>query len=282
MVEMKLGDVPMSFIRDVSHRLESFSVGFAKLEEVLGGTDATVGGSGTLVEVDGVQAILTASHVLYHLPSKGTLGLILSHNVQRHTVEVGGRNGVKYLQIAHYSESTVREGPDLGAIILTPEIASSIGAMKSFVNLSQRRNRMLEEPPALNEGLWFVQGFLAYLTQDRGAMQGYRRVKEFRAQTSAGWVENAPDAVPYDYFTFPISHGEGSGAPADYGGTSGGGLWQVLGSLSASTGELTATEHLLSGVAFYQDCTDGRPSAVRCHGRKSIYEIAYAAIRKQQ
>jgi len=278
MAEMKLGDIPMSFIRDVSHRLESFSVGFAKLEERPDGTDATVGGSGTLVEVDGVHAILTASHVLGHLPSKGMLGLILSHNVQKHTVEVGGRNGVKYLQIAHYSESTAREGPDLGAIILSPEVASSIGAMKSFVNLSQRRDRMLNNPPVLNQGLWFVQGFLAYRTQDRGAMQGYLRVKEFRAQTSAGWAENAPGAVPYDYFTFPVSHGEGSAAPLDYGGTSGGGLWQVLGNLSASTGELTATEHLLSGVAFYQDCTDGKPSAVRCHGRKSIYEMACAAI----
>jgi hypothetical protein len=152
--------------------------------------------------------------------------------------------------------------------------------MKSFVNLSQRRDRMLDNPPALDDGLWFVQGFLAYRTQDRGAMQGYRRVKEFRAQTSAGWAESAPGAEPYDYLAFPVSHGEGSAAPDDYRGTSGGGLWQVLGNLSASTGQLTATDYLLSGVAFYQDCIGGKPSAVRCHGRKSIYETAYEAILK--
>jgi len=40
---------PYVIHQDVSHRLESYSIGFAKLEEGPDGEDATIGGSGTLV-----------------------------------------------------------------------------------------------------------------------------------------------------------------------------------------------------------------------------------------
>lgn len=51
----------------------------------------------------------------------------------------------------------------------------------------------------------------------------------------------------------------------------------MLGNLK-SDGELEATEYLLSGVAFYQDAVEAGRSAVRCHGRRSVYELVYGAL----
>ena len=56
--------------------------------------------------------------------------------------------------------------------------------------------------------------------------------------------------------------------PESFGGMSGGGLWHVVPSESAPTGEFKLE---LEGVAFYQSApTDGR-RVIRCHGRQSIY-----------
>lgn len=154
-----------------------------------------------------------------------------------------------------------------------------MAASKSFISLERRRERILNEPPAMDEGLWFVQGYLAKRTREHKGMQGYGRVMEFRGFSAAGWAEEQCSIESYDYFTFPVSYGEGSRAPDDFGGTSGGGLWQVLGNLKPC-GLLEAREYVLSGVAFYQEPIQADRSAVRCHGRRSVYDMAYKAIQQ--
>ena len=98
-------------------------------------------GSGTLVSVGSIRAVLTAHHVVSILPSEGRLGLILGPSLQRHTVDI---QGLTYLKIAHGANAA--DGPDLGAVIFAPSIAGAIAAKKTFYNLDLRRDQLLSAP----------------------------------------------------------------------------------------------------------------------------------------
>jgi hypothetical protein len=59
----------------------------------------------------------------------------------------------------------------------------------------------------------------------------------------------------------------------------GGGLWQIP-LVRGESGKLTQQTPLLSGVAFYQDAVTDAGSGLKCHGRLSVYGVAYDAIAK--
>jgi hypothetical protein len=58
---------------------------------------------------------------------------------------------------------------------------------------------------------------------------------------------------------------------------SGGGLWQVP-LVRDARGRIEDTTPLLSGVVFYQVPTSDSCCGVKCHGRQSVYRVAYQAI----
>jgi hypothetical protein len=58
-------------------RLSDYSIGFVRLITVSGTPDADLGGSGTLVTIDKVHGILTASHVITSLQKREYVGLVL-------------------------------------------------------------------------------------------------------------------------------------------------------------------------------------------------------------
>ncbi|RWN52716.1 hypothetical protein [Mesorhizobium sp.] len=267
-------DISTSLMSDIKQNVAAFSIGLVRISTDR--ADAELLGSGTLVQVLGKRAILTAHHVLEVLPKSGELGLVLSSNAGAPTVSV---EALKYLQIDRGLSDEA--GPDLGAIVLPPIVPSSLAAKKSFLNLTVRRERMLNGPPAADNGLWCLCGLQSALTEDSKPAFGFTRVKRFRGFCPVGGVEVAPPVEMHDYFTFPIPHGKGSPLPDRIGGTSGGGLWQCLLS-RAPDGSLEVSECLFSGLAFYQGPIDGGWSPVRCHGRKSIYGAAYDAIAAAQ
>src|SRR5205807_998046 len=83
------------------------------------------------------------------------LGLVRSPTLQQHTVDT---QGLTYLEIARGTVDA--DGPDLGAVVLAPSIASAIAAKKTFYNLDIHRDQMLHSPPDLHDGFWFVNGFV--------------------------------------------------------------------------------------------------------------------------
>lgn len=263
-------DISASLISDIKQNVAAFSIGLANVDRDR--PDADLLGSGTLVQVLGRRAILTAHHVLEVLPRSGELGLILSSNAGAPTVSV---DALKYLRIDRGLGDEL--GPDLGAIILPPVVPFGLTAKKSFLNLTMRRERMLNEPPAADDGLWCLCGLQSALTEDSNPAFGFTRLKRFRGFCPVGGVVVAPSIGMYDYFTFPIPHGKGSPLPDRIGGTSGGGLWQCL-LRRAPDGGLEVSECLFSGLAFYQGPIDSAWSPVRCHGRKSVYQVAHDAI----
>jgi hypothetical protein len=172
------------------------------------------------------------------------------------------------------------EGPDLGAIILDPSIAGTIAAKKTFYNLELRRKQMLLQPPHLRDGFWFVNGFIHEKTIEEPGREGYERVKRFYNLSGAGGPEEPISKGNHDYFAFPVSHGGRSVAPNSFEGMSGGGLWQVP-LMRNDQGEIVHKPPLLSGVVFYQVPTTNTDYGVKCHGRQSVYKVAYKAIKNK-
>ena len=123
-------DIPDALFQECNQHLGNYTVGLVRVEGLGRIKDAVLLGSGVLVKVGDVRTILTADHVLDILPRSGRLGLVLSHKLEQVTVDV---DGIEYLSIDR--GNIPEQGPDIGAILLSPTVASTLGARKSFYNL---------------------------------------------------------------------------------------------------------------------------------------------------
>lgn len=273
--EIPLGEIPDTVVGSAMEDIREFSIGFVGLRETRGAKDAVLLGSGTLVSIGEIRAVLTAHHVVSLLPREGRLGLLLSPALHAHTVDT---QGLSYLEIDR--GTTDSEGPDLGAVILGPSIAGAIEAKKVFYSLDLPRDQMLKNPPHLRDGFWFINGFVDEDTEDHPGRDGYDRIKRFHSLSGAGGPEDAVLVGDHDIHDFPVSYTGRSVAPESFGGMSGGGLWQVP--LKRNDGgEIVHKKPLLSGVVFYQIATTDTECGVKCHGRQSVYRVAYETIRAE-
>lgn len=275
MEELQVADIPDSLKSDIVRRLAEYSVGFLRLGDTPDGRDAFLLGSGTLVVIGNTFAILTAHHVIQALPRRGRLGIFLAPTFAPHSVDT---QGLAYLELARGNHDS--EGPDLGAVVLAPSIAGAITAKKTFYNLELRRERLLHNPPNSRDGIWFLHGFVEENTVvEPDTVLGYGLVKRFYSFGGIGRPKSVLQMGDHDYLTVSISPAAQPPVPKSFGGMSGGGIWQVPLARDKS-GDLVQQMPLLSGVAFYQDAVTEEGSAVRCHGRASVYGIAYDAIAK--
>lgn len=270
--EILLRDLPESVLNEAIQLLAPYVIGFVGYTRNSDGEDVQLLGSGTLVSVGSTKAILTAHHVVSILPRDGRLGFVISVTPQRHDADV---QGLTYLKIARgYSDA---DGPDLGVVILSPAIAAALAASKSFYNLDSRRGPLLNSPPEIKGGMWFVNGFVDEYTWEGPGTGRITKVKGFYNLSGAGGPDEEVVVGDYDYFDFPVSVGGRASAPHSFGGMSGGGLWQFA---IVKDGELLRPmKPLLSGVVFYQYETTERQRGVKCHGRRSVYRVVYDAIR---
>lgn len=247
-----------------------YFIGFVTLSGDEGQLDARLAGSGTLVVADAVHAILTAAHVLQHLPRSGDIGLVqatrFKPQAHRFTLSMD-----RAIPVTVGRGTVEEEGPDLGLLILPPAEASRIPAGKAFYDLGLHANHLLASPPARDLGLWILCGMADEWTTDSVPERGYQRVKMFRGLYNEGHPLEQTERDGFDYIDFAPAQISGV-TPESFGGYSGGGLWQVLFRKSPSGG-LLADWHL-AGVAFYQSAAAATGRIVKCHGRHSIYEIA--------
>jgi hypothetical protein len=270
--EILFKDIPKEVIDNAMEDLRQYSVGFVRMEFSHGREDAVLLGSGTLVSIGPTHAVLTADHVLRVLPNEGRLGMILAHHQKPTTFDI---QGISYLKIARGTIDA--DGPDLGAVILAPSIAGSIAAQKTFYNLDLRRDQMLNSPPDLHDGFWFVNGYIDEYTME-GVAENGGLIKRFYNLSAAGSPDRMDIVGDFDFFDFPVETSARLCVPESFGGMSGGGLWQVP--LKLENGKIIHRFPLLSGVVFYQEPTTVKTCGVRCHGRQSVYRVANDSIQK--
>lgn len=277
MNERETAIVGRELLENAAQDLADYAVAFAKINEENDPEDAGLGGSGTLVSVEGRHAILTADHVLDNLPDTGLVGLILPtrFQAQLHRVTLNMAQTTK-IRIARGEVAS--EGPDLGALLLPTPIVSIVQSIKGFYNLSKRQE-LFSSAPTIDLGVWILSGMADEWTSDTTPEHGYQRVKVFRGICGAGVVSNQRNTKDFDYIDFETKYEGFYEGPQSYKGFSGGGLWQLI-VAKAGTGELVIKDKILSGVAFYQSpLVDNRRSII-CHSRQSIYMSAIHAVRE--
>ena len=253
-------------IQETVDRLADYSVGFVHREV----DDARYLGTGTLVSIDGRKAILTAEHVLNHVAKKDHFCLAMPTRFRPSALS-GPR-----IQLDHVTQvrcdlgENEADGPDLGVIVLPDPVASAIPSTKTFYNLSSRRKKVLEEPEPVSKWPWVLTGVADEWTRDGPAEAGFQRVIEFDGAVGLGLAENERTVGDFDYLDFPAEYDGNYDGPDDFGGYSGGSLWQILCKLEG--GKITVSDRILSGVAFWQSRKTGSQRIIKCHGRKSIYQ----------
>jgi hypothetical protein len=140
---------------------------------------------------------------------------------------------------------------------------------------------VLEKQQPLDHGIWVLSGIPGEWTSDAAPERGFSRVKIFRGGHGAGTVTREYERGEFDYLVFEALYNKHYEGPQDFGGYSGGGLWQLL--VKPDNGSLSVTQRFLSGVAFSQsDFKESEAGAIReitCHGRRSLYDVLISHVR---
>jgi hypothetical protein len=226
-------------------------------------------GSGTLVSLGTLNGILTAAHVLENLQTVEEIGFA------EFTIRPAQPQGLRFPTKAIDSVKIGGQpysgfGPDLAFIRLPDHIVATLKVNSSFLNLVQQARMSSSSLQAGAERHDVVVGGIEEWGTvepdesaglDMGIVTGLMnegRAIEIAAYDGYDRIEFIPQPEP----GFPL--------PRTYGGTSGGGLWQLYGQ-SMDDGTRHLVQSHLSGVAFFQsDIIDGSRTII-CHGPKSIY-----------
>jgi hypothetical protein len=265
------GDLPAQLIEAIGTNIRPFTITFVQFDESRPEVTPSPLGSGVLVSAGRSKAILTANHVLKKLPRDRRLCVFLGKTNTPHTLDI---RGLDFREIAQ--GKTEADGPDLAAIVMAHSITGAIESKKAFYNLDLRRDDVLHRPFDLNQGVWIAQGYLEERNVVTLDADGRGRTMGFYEFSGVGGPQSIHERDGFDYSDFPVSADSRASSPKSWGGMSGGGLWQVP--LVRKDGDLEHRSPILSGVLFYQYETSDTQCGVKAHFRRSVYEVAYAAI----
>jgi len=276
----KIKELPRKLLQEVAKIIVSYSTGLIRVTTNSSGAESsTLIGSGTFVSISDTYGILTAAHVIDLLKGHFSLGLILSNYEHKYTIKS------EYLSVIRIAKGHVdSHGPDLGFIVLPSSEIGTIRAKKGFCNLDIKRDKMLANPPRLDEGFWVLYGVPDIKTIDKPTAKSFELIKEYNTFCFFGGIRNLFIVDEFDYCNFEVKYDSISNIPETFGGFSGGGLWQVP-LLKSSENIIEPQEYILSGVVFYQTERAGLNRSIKCHCRNSIYDKAYSFIaenRKQK
>jgi hypothetical protein len=270
-----LSQMPISLIEQIANRLHPFTTVIVKLQRDQAGNKKPPVqiGSGTFIAIGNVYGILTAQHVARELDGDCALGLALLKHEHIHLIER------QYLDVIHVASAIVpADGPDLAFIVLPAPNVSAIKAVKSFYNLSAEKEQVLSRPLPLDWGIWFLCGAPGEKTAKEESAIAYDGVFSFGGMCYAAGADREFQKDGFDYIELGVEYKDGADLPSTFGGMSGGGLWQVP-LRQAENGMLEPSTLLLSGVIFYEFRIDNQPSIIKCHGRRSIYQNVYDAVK---
>jgi hypothetical protein len=233
---------------------------------------AVLVGSGTLVQIAGKYGILTAQHVIPILRKSNTL--LVSVASYRHRCEVDIKN-VDFIELS--KDSNNEKWPDLAFVLLCGNELDNIRAKKPFWNMSYWKVKLVSSPVCLDSSLWIISGNPAVYTKTEGPSARAIEAKCFLNELGYTCIEREFTEGIFDYLEAGISYKPGTKIPKDFGGVSGGGLWQIPISESQD-GKVQASDPILYGVAFRQSEIVNNKREIICHGRNSIYKVLYDIV----
>ena len=238
-------------------------------------------GSGTLVCVDDIHAILSAHHVaeLLDEPDVTHLGINIAAYPHGFFVAV---EQLQHVVIGSCAAGASEElGPDLSLIrLLSPDSIATIKSKKSFYRLDNpRRDRFWLELPIAHMP-WYLVGAPAERSSNQGEFGTPGHILtavHFHAEAT---FKSRVSREGFDFVTLQLIAGEHS-YPADYRGVSGGGVWVLPLTMDPDKGASTLSYDppTLAGVAFYQTELSSGERQIICHGPESVAVRARDALR---
>ena len=281
MDDIPFSDIPRELAAEVGRAAADFAVGFTAIKTTDSGNHPVLAGSGTLVRIDDMYGVLTADHVLEYLPVNQDIGIVIPTSPKPVPLPLPfklSKDAVSRLHVGHGHHT--REGPDIGLLLISTHDAGTLGAIKSFYNLSSHCDDILRNPPRRTNGLWVVFGFIDEFTTDHRPDRGFSAIKGFHALAAAVWVKGEHLSGDFDYCEFEVPAHGSEGVPTRFGGLSGSGLW--LTKLSRSQdGRITPQRPVLGGVVFYESIQDDGRTIITCHSWRSIYARVVESARRK-
>jgi hypothetical protein len=295
---VRLGDIPRDVLDQVENDLLQYSVGLFRGQGGAQPNEMDLVGSGTLIQVGNLYAILTADHVLGCLQGTekdcervGAVGLGFAHPEETYEdkpliIPMEELLQSRMVQIARNPQKRQGEGPDLGAIFLPNTYISRIEKEKSFYNLSEAHEKIRSASSTRGGGLRLIFGFPGAETQWETIVDSDNYIPRFCQNALWGGTEQEPYANRdgFDYFKIQIGEKEAKKLPKTIGGTStlggisGGGIWHVPVMKNREYWpDLMIKSSVLCGVAFAEGrlVDKGHVLYVKCHGWRSVYNKAY-------
>lgn len=259
-------DLPKEIKDELINLVAPYAIGLVAIQTKDKVEDGFYLGSGTLVNISGFYCILTAGHVIKNraFDKADIIGLSFSANVRRYGIE---RNRIRTEFI--WNSENLEFGPDIGLIFIPPDKLPWIKEMKFFWNIMQNKDAVLNI--GHNNGAWGTCGCVSEMVTFKENEEGHSKVFSFYHNLWLTGIEKEFSKNGYDYFDTSVAYIEGEEyVPKNFGGLSGGGLWQIP--LYEKENKIICGDPLLSGVVFYQSSIENNKRFIRCHGRKSIYE----------
>lgn len=274
MDELRLGDTPDALLQAATARLHPYSTALFRVESSDRlPFDARHIGSGTFLSVGAKYGVLTAYHVSAALAGPCQLGLSAAREAEEQHMRIP-KTSIEIVEVAR--PRTEEMGPDLSFVVLADaEDVGTIRASRSFLPIESDAGVLLERPPALEQGIWFLCGAPQASFNEVPSERGFAAALSFQDLCLAGGPSTYFERDGFDYFELDAD--VGAAIPTTLRGMSGGGLWQVA-VVQSPDGALTPGRALLRGVAFFEGLREDRRRFVRCHGDRSIYEHVRRAI----
>ncbi len=216
-----------------------------------------LGGTGTLVSMANSHFILTAAHVWEErLKSASDIGITLKEDIDhccRVRVEVV--TPCALLRPEEWNEW----GPDLVFLKIPDNLIGGIEAFQSFYRLDTERARIQAD------------GIEVRILMGAPHVSG--KFTPIHADLNINGMFVDVNAQPYSKGEFDFIDLKEDlrlpGIPQNFGGMSGGGLWQAQIYESSETAKIDWSWTLL-GVAFHQSDVVDNHRTIRCHGPQSI------------
>jgi hypothetical protein len=274
--KLSITELPATTIDTACDYIAQYTVALNRVFRRNGNQDSQLVGTGTLVNVEGLDCILTADHVLEVFRESDELSLMSSFKGEPR----GHQFLLSHLGIHRIARgSSVEAGPDVGLIVLPQQSIGALRSEKVFYNVSKRAERFAGTYLPCDYGFWFNCGLVGETEKILPPLPNILSMKGYEGLCGASANPSESDDGVFDYLEVRVDYGGRTDLPSTFGGMSGGGLWQVL-LRRTSNGNIEPEDYILSGLAFFQTEVEHQTRRLRCHGRKTVYDCVPDYVRK--
>ena len=258
-------------LAEIQNHLADYVVGIVV---PMDGGGSRVLGSGVLVSIEGRRGLLTCGHVADKYGDLTDIGLaqFIAGTTQRRTVPIS--DAQKLILGTNEKKIWTDTDFDLAFTYFWPEVAGSVGAKSSFLNIERNRER-IEGGQSTEDKVVDIMFGLVEEYSETPVKQDGQIISPMRAVIYRGSMESEEGGL----IRFQTADDNPEVLPKSFGGLSGSGLWRVH--LAEQDGKVSISEVRLWGIASYQVDKENNSGQVRGQGWDRIDQGLVVTVREK-